>query len=107
MARMEASVVINRPVEEVFAYLMDVNNWPEWTGFGTTVERLNIGNDEALLWVFVAVLGWVGLLAGLVSSRTFPRFISLMVALLLFGLSASMVGLFRLPVLPSPGGRLR
>lgn len=33
MARTEASIVINRPVEEVFSYLMDVNNWPEWTGF--------------------------------------------------------------------------
>jgi uncharacterized protein YndB with AHSA1/START domain len=33
MARVEASVVINRPVDEVFAYVIDVTNWPHWTGF--------------------------------------------------------------------------
>jgi uncharacterized protein YndB with AHSA1/START domain len=33
MARMEASVVINRPVEEVFAYVIDINNWSQWMGF--------------------------------------------------------------------------
>jgi uncharacterized membrane protein len=30
MARMEASVVINRPVDEVGAYMVDVRNWPQW-----------------------------------------------------------------------------
>ena len=30
MARMEASVVISRPVDEVFAYMTDVRNWPQW-----------------------------------------------------------------------------
>jgi uncharacterized membrane protein len=30
MARMEASVVIDRPIEEVFAYVMDAASWPEW-----------------------------------------------------------------------------
>jgi uncharacterized membrane protein len=33
MTRVEASVVINRPIDEVFAYVIDVRNWPEWTGF--------------------------------------------------------------------------
>jgi uncharacterized protein YndB with AHSA1/START domain len=30
MARMEASAVINRPVDKVFAYMADVRNWPQW-----------------------------------------------------------------------------
>ena len=30
MARIEASVVINRPIDEVFAYVNDVRNWPQW-----------------------------------------------------------------------------
>ena len=30
MARMEKSVDINRPVEEVFAYATDIKNWPKW-----------------------------------------------------------------------------
>jgi uncharacterized protein YndB with AHSA1/START domain len=30
MARMEASVVIKRPLEEVFAYVTDVGSWVKW-----------------------------------------------------------------------------
>lgn len=30
MARIEASVVINRPLKEVADYMRDVKNWPEW-----------------------------------------------------------------------------
>ena len=30
MAKVEKSVVINRPVEEVFAFLSDVKNWLKW-----------------------------------------------------------------------------
>ena len=30
MARIEASVVINRPLKEVADYMYDVKNWPEW-----------------------------------------------------------------------------
>jgi uncharacterized protein YndB with AHSA1/START domain len=33
MARTEASVVINRTIDEVFAYLTDVRNWSQWAGF--------------------------------------------------------------------------
>jgi uncharacterized protein YndB with AHSA1/START domain len=33
MARTEASAVINRPIDEVFAYLIDVRNWSQWAGF--------------------------------------------------------------------------
>jgi uncharacterized protein YndB with AHSA1/START domain len=32
MAAIEASVVINRPVEEVFAYVVDPNNTAQWAG---------------------------------------------------------------------------
>jgi uncharacterized membrane protein len=37
MAKVEGSVVINRPIEDVFAYLAVVGNWPQW----------NTGMDEA------------------------------------------------------------
>jgi uncharacterized membrane protein len=30
MARMEATVVIDRPIEDVFAYVMDASTWPNW-----------------------------------------------------------------------------
>lgn len=30
MARIEASVVINRPLKEVADYMYDVKSWPEW-----------------------------------------------------------------------------
>jgi uncharacterized membrane protein len=30
MAKLEASVVIDRPVDEVFAYVMDASTWPKW-----------------------------------------------------------------------------
>ncbi len=30
MVKIEVSTVISRPVEEVFAYLSDISNWPEW-----------------------------------------------------------------------------
>jgi uncharacterized protein YndB with AHSA1/START domain len=42
MARMEASVVINRPIDEVFAYVMDVGNWTEWAGL-PEAERTSEG----------------------------------------------------------------
>jgi uncharacterized protein YndB with AHSA1/START domain len=33
MARTEASVVIHRPVDDVFRYVTDVRTWPQWAGF--------------------------------------------------------------------------
>jgi uncharacterized protein YndB with AHSA1/START domain len=42
MARMEASVVINRPIDEVFAYVMDAGNWTEWAGL-PEAERTSEG----------------------------------------------------------------
>jgi uncharacterized protein YndB with AHSA1/START domain len=36
---MEDSIVINRPVEEVFAYLTDVTNWPRWNMVVGNVEQ--------------------------------------------------------------------
>ena len=32
MAKVESSVVINRPIEEVFAYVVDPNNTAQWAG---------------------------------------------------------------------------
>jgi len=36
---MEDSIVINRPVEEVFAYLTDVTAWPRWNMVVGNVEQ--------------------------------------------------------------------
>jgi len=38
MARSEASVVINRPLEEVGDYMDDPKNWPEWQGIVLEAE---------------------------------------------------------------------
>lgn len=38
MARVEASVVIKRPVKEVAEYMDDVKNWPEWQGMVLEAE---------------------------------------------------------------------
>ena len=64
MARMEASVVINRPVDEVFAYMADVRNWPQWNsgmlegeqtsagpvGVGTTFRGVNQFLGRRMEW---------------------------------------------------------
>ena len=31
MIRIETSIVINRPVKEVFAFLSNFENWPKWS----------------------------------------------------------------------------
>ena len=59
MARYEASVVINRPVEEVCAYLNDVRNWAEWRSDVLEAEQ----TSEAPLGVgttFRLVMQWMG-----------------------------------------------
>jgi uncharacterized membrane protein len=43
MAKVEASVVIGKPVEEVFAYVMDVGNWPKWNAYLPSVEQTSEG----------------------------------------------------------------
>jgi uncharacterized protein YndB with AHSA1/START domain len=43
MARMEGSVVINRPVDEVFAYVADVRNWPQWNSSMQEGEQTSTG----------------------------------------------------------------
>jgi uncharacterized protein YndB with AHSA1/START domain len=43
MARMEASVVINRPVHEVFTYMADVGNWPQWNTGMLEAEQTSEG----------------------------------------------------------------
>jgi len=39
MARIEASRVINRPVEDVFAYVTDERNMPKWESYILEVEQ--------------------------------------------------------------------
>ncbi len=43
MARHECSVVIDRPVDEVFAYLADFTHVPAWNYFVTRVEQTTAG----------------------------------------------------------------
>jgi uncharacterized protein YndB with AHSA1/START domain len=43
MARMEESVEINRPVEEVFAYATDIKNWPKWHETLLKAEQTSAG----------------------------------------------------------------
>jgi len=43
MAKVEVSVVIGKPVEEVFAYVMDVGNWPKWNSYLPKVEQTSEG----------------------------------------------------------------
>ena len=43
MARAEKSVVIERPVEEVWAYLNDCSHDPEWMSMITETEKLTDG----------------------------------------------------------------
>lgn len=40
---MEASITINRPVEEVFAFVTDVGNWARWNEELTHVEQVSEG----------------------------------------------------------------
>jgi uncharacterized protein YndB with AHSA1/START domain len=44
MARMEKSVDINRPVEEVFAYATDIKNWPKWHETIVEAEQTSTGD---------------------------------------------------------------
>ena len=43
MARMEASVVINRPIDEVFAYMTDVGSWSQWNSGILEAEQTSEG----------------------------------------------------------------
>jgi len=43
VARVEASVVINRPVEEVFAYVDDEGNAPKWESYILEAEQTSEG----------------------------------------------------------------
>ena len=43
MARVEVSIVINRPVEEVCAYLCDIRNSPEWQSHILEAEQTSEG----------------------------------------------------------------
>jgi uncharacterized protein YndB with AHSA1/START domain len=64
MAKMEASVVIARPIEEVFAYVVNASSWPKWEqglleaeqtsegpiGVGTTFRGLNEFMGRKMEW---------------------------------------------------------
>ena len=43
MIRVETSIIINRPVAEVFAYVADFENMPKWETDFQKVERLSPG----------------------------------------------------------------
>lgn len=43
MAGIEASVMINRPVDEVFAYMTDARTWPHWESGLLQVEQTSEG----------------------------------------------------------------
>ena len=67
MAKFEASVVINRPIEEVSQYVMDVRNTPKWDstlpeaeqtsegplGVGTTFRGLSQFMGQRMEWTSV------------------------------------------------------
>jgi uncharacterized membrane protein len=62
--KFEASVVIDRPVEEVFAYMMDIKNWLQWhagmleaeqssegpAGVGTTYRGVSQSLGQRMEW---------------------------------------------------------
>jgi uncharacterized membrane protein len=43
MAKFEASVLINRPIDEVSAYVMDIRNWPKWNSSLPEAEQTSEG----------------------------------------------------------------
>jgi uncharacterized membrane protein len=43
MAKMEASVVIDRPIEEVLAYVTDASSWPKWEEGLLEAEQTSMG----------------------------------------------------------------
>jgi uncharacterized membrane protein len=43
MVRVEESVIINRPVEEVFAYTTDISRFPEWSVLVQESEKVSDG----------------------------------------------------------------
>jgi uncharacterized membrane protein len=67
MAKIEASVVINRPIDVVFVYVTDVRSWPLWEdglekvkktskgpmGVGTTFRGANQAMGRRMEWTSV------------------------------------------------------
>jgi uncharacterized protein YndB with AHSA1/START domain len=65
MARIEESVDIKRPVDQVFAYVTDAKNWPRWEsamleaeqtspgqmGIGTTFRGANRVMGRRMVWI--------------------------------------------------------
>lgn len=64
MAKIETSVVISRPIGEVFTYMMEIKNWPQWhsgmleaeqetegpVGVGTKFRGLNQFLGRSMAW---------------------------------------------------------
>lgn len=46
MLRVEENIEIKRPVDKVFAYLMDARNWPYWTSSVLEVEQTSVGQID-------------------------------------------------------------
>lgn len=46
MARLEHSVTINRPIQEVFAYLSDIERQPEWVSSMSESRKTSSGPTE-------------------------------------------------------------
>jgi uncharacterized protein YndB with AHSA1/START domain len=44
--RFETSVWVERPIEEVFAYVSDPENFPHWSSAVRTVRKTSAGEDE-------------------------------------------------------------
>ena len=43
MVRVEENIEIKRPVDKVFAYLMDAHNWPYWNSSVLEAEQTSVG----------------------------------------------------------------
>jgi uncharacterized membrane protein len=46
MIRFETSVWVGRPIEEVFAYVSDPENFPRWNSAVRTMRKTSTGEDE-------------------------------------------------------------
>ena len=60
MSSFETSILINRPVEEVFAYVADLDTWPSWQSDLVEVKKTSPGPLAAgFTYTVVAIIrGW-------------------------------------------------
>ena len=50
MSSFETSILINRPVEEVFAFITDLDTWSEWQSDLVEVKKTSPGRGAAAGW---------------------------------------------------------